>query len=132
MRAARAYGNLDRQTSVMVSDPVGLVVLLYDKLIQRIQEARAGFASKDVQARSDAISKAMELIEVGLMSSLDDSRGGEVAVRLRAHYQVWMAKLLRSNMQASVELLSEVEAEVKTIKLAWDELKGADGRGRAQ
>jgi len=130
MRAARAYGNLDRQTSVMVSDPVGLVVLLYDKLLQRLSEARAGFAAKNIPERSNAISKAIELIEVGLLSSLDDSRGGDVSSRLKAHYQVWMTKLFRANMQASVALIDEVEAEVKTIKLAWDELKLKDGGKR--
>jgi len=132
MRAARAYGNLDRQTSVMPSDPVGLVVLLYDKLLQRLQEAREGFARKDVMGRSEAISKSIELIEVGLLSALDDANGGEVAARLRAHYQVWMTKLFRANMLVSVQLLDEVEAEVKTIKLAWDELKGSAKVNRAQ
>jgi flagellar biosynthetic protein FliS len=131
MRAARAYGSLDRQTSVMVADKIGLVVLLYDKLTLRLQQARAAFEARDIPARSEAISKSIELIEVGLLSALDDAGGGEVAARLRAHYQLWLAKLLRSNMQASINLLSEVEEEVKTIKLAWDELNFPGGNGRA-
>jgi flagellar protein FliS len=116
----------------MVADPVGLIVLVYHRLTLRLQQARAAFEAKDIQARSDAISKCIELIEVGLLSALDDARGGDVASRLRAHYQLWLTKLLRSNMQASVDLLSEVEEEVKTIKLAWDELKDSFGKGRAQ
>jgi len=125
MRAARAYGNLGRQTSVMVSDPVGLVMLLYEKLIERINEAKSGFAARDVEARSAAISKAIELIELGLISSLDESKGGEVAKRLRIHYQIWLATLLQANMEASAALLDQVEREVRTIKSAWEELKGS-------
>lgn len=128
MRAARAYGNLGQQTSVMVSSSVGLVVMLYEKLLQRIGEAKKAFDEKDIPTRASAISKAIELIEVGLQSSLDDANGGGVAVRLRAHYQLWISKLFRSNMQASVDLLTEVEAEVKTIKSAWDELEAFRSR----
>jgi len=123
MRAARTYSNLGRETSVMVSDPVGLVMLLYDKLLQRINEARGGFAAGDIESRSSSISKAIELIEVGLLSSLDDTRGGEVSRRLRLHYQIWTATLLQANMRASPELLEKVESEVRTIKSAWEDLK---------
>jgi hypothetical protein len=35
-------------------------------------------------------------------------------------------------MEASVDLLLEVEDEVKTIKLAWDELKGPSGKDLVQ
>jgi flagellar protein FliS len=108
----------------MVSSPVGLVVLLYDKLLQRIREAQAAFTARDIPARAAAISKAIELVEVGLLPALNDRGGGDVAVRLRNHYQLWLAKLFRANMQASPELLVEIESEVRTIKLAWDELRG--------
>jgi len=132
MKAARAYGNLGLQTSVMVSDPVGLVILLYDRLLQRLQDARLGFTTRDIPARATAISKAIELIELGLLTSLDDAKGGEVAGRLRVHYQVWIAKLFQANMQASVELIEEVEAEVQTIKSAWAELKRVNSLSHAR
>jgi flagellar protein FliS len=116
----------------MVAGKVGLVVLLYDKLILRLQQAKASFEAKDIQGRSDAISKSIELIEVGLIAALDDARGGDLAARLRSHYQLWLTKLLKSKMEASVDLLLEVEDEVKTIKLAWDELKGPSGKDLVQ
>ena len=122
MRAARAYGNTDRQTSVMVSSSVGLVILLYDKLLVRLAEAKKGFGGRDIAARSAAISKAIELIEIGLVSSLDHRQGGDVAARLKIHYQVWIAKLFNANMRASEELLFEVEEEVRTLKSAWDQI----------
>jgi flagellar protein FliS len=107
----------------MISDRVGLVSLLYDKLLQRLQEARTAIDVNDVPTRASAISKAIELIEVGLLSSLDGARGGDIALRLRGHYQLWLAKLLEANLNASPVLLQEVDAEVRTIKSAWDELR---------
>lgn len=125
MRAARAYGKTDRQTAVMVSSSVGLVILLYDRLLQRLAEAKRCLVTRDIPARSEAISKSIELIEIGLISSLDVRQGGDIAARLKIHYNVWIAKLFNANMKASVELLDEVEQEVQTIKSAFSQIEQA-------
>jgi flagellar protein FliS len=128
MRAARAYGKTDRQTAVMVSSSVGLVILLYDRLLQRLAEAKRCLVTRDIPARSEAISKSIELIEIGLISSLDIRQGGDIAARLKIHYDVWIAKLFNANMKASVELLDEVEQEVQTIKSAFSQIEQANDK----
>ncbi len=128
MRAARAYGKTDRQTAVMVSSSVGLVILLYDRLLQRLAEAKRCLVTRDIPARSEAISKSIELIEIGLISSLDVRQGGDIAARLKIHYDVWIAKLFNANMKASVELLDEVEQEVQTIKSAFSQIEQASDK----
>lgn len=128
MRSARAYGKTDRQTAVMVSSPVGLVILLYDRLLLRLAEAKRCLVTRDIPARSEAISKSIELIEIGLISSLDVRQGGDIAARLKIHYDVWIAKLFNANMKASVELLDEVEQEVQTIKSAFSQIEQANDK----
>jgi len=128
MRAARAYGKTDRQTAVMVSSSVGLVILLYDRLLLRLAEAKRCLVTRDILARSEAISKSIELIEIGLISSLDVRQGGDIAARLKIHYDVWIAKLFSANMKASVELLDEVEQEVQTIKSAFSQIEQANDK----
>jgi flagellar protein FliS len=128
MRAARAYGKTDRQTAVMVSSSVGLVILLYDRLLQWLAEAKRCLVTRDIPARSEAISKSIELIEIGLISSLDIRQGGDIAARLKIHYDVWIAKLFNANMKASVELLDEVEQEVQTIKSAFSQIEQANDK----
>jgi len=128
MRAARAYGKTDRQTAVMFSSPVGLVILLYDRLLLRLAEAKRCLVTRDIPARSEAISKSIELIEIGLISSLDVRQGGDIAARLKIHYDVWIAKLFNANMKASVELLDEVEQEVQTIKSAFSQIEQANDK----
>ena len=128
MRSARAYGKTDRQTAVMVSSPVGLVILLYDRLLLRLAEAKRCLVTRDIPSRSEAISKSIELIEIGLISSLDVRQGGDIAARLKIHYDVWIAKLFNANMKASVELLDEVEQEVQTIKSAFSQIEQASDK----
>ena len=63
MRAARAYQRVDQNTAVLAGDPIDLVLLLYDKLIQRINEALRAIELADVAARGEAIGKAIDLRE---------------------------------------------------------------------
>ena len=123
MRAARAYQNVDRHTAVISGNTVDLVILLYEKLLQRFREARKAIEINDIPARGEATSKAIELIEKGLIGCLDMRQGGAVAEQLRYQYSLWLNQVLRCNLNADVELLDKVEAQVKDILSAWQEIK---------
>lgn len=123
MRAARAYQNVGQHTAVIAGDPIDLVILLYDKLLQRFREVRVALERADISARGEACGKAIELIEKGLIGCLDMKQGGTIATQLRAQYARWMTMILRCNLSADPELLGSLEAEVKDILSAWHELK---------
>jgi len=122
LRAARSYGAVDRETSVVVADPMGLIKLIYDRLTQTIVLAGDALETGDIEARSKAINRAIELIDLGLINALDFERGGDLSKRLSAHYMSWIARLSQANAQSSIETLKAVEGEVRMIKSAWDEL----------
>jgi flagellar protein FliS len=123
MRAARAYQNVDRHTAVISGNTVDLVILLYEKLLQRFREARKAIELNDISARGEATSKAIELIEKGLIGCLDMRQGGALAEQLRHQYSLWLNQVLRCNLTADLGLLEKVEAEVKDILSAWQEIK---------
>lgn len=128
MRAARAYQSVGQHTAVMAADPIDLVILLYDKLLQRLREVRQAIASGDIGARGEACGKAIELVEKGLIGCLDMAQGGTIATSLRHQYLRWMNLMLRSNMTADAALVDEVESQVKEILSAWQELKARRAR----
>jgi flagellar protein FliS len=123
MRAARAYQSVDRHTAVIGGNQIDLVILLYDKLLQRFREIRVSIEGGEIVARGQAVGKAIELIESGLIACLDLDQGGELAKQLRAHYSRWMTGLLRCNLNSDLSLLEKIEHEVKEILSAWRELK---------
>jgi flagellar protein FliS len=123
MRAARAYQSVDRHTAVISGNGVELVILLYEKLLQRFREVRKAIEGHDISARGEATSKAIELIEKGLIGCLDMRQGGEVAAQLRYQYGLWLNQVLRCNLNADLGLLDKVEAEVRDILSAWQEIK---------
>jgi flagellar biosynthetic protein FliS len=127
MRAARAYQNVSQQTAVIGADTLQLVVLLYEKLLDRIREARAAQVASDIAARGRATSLAIELIEKGLVGSLDTARGGDVALKLKEQYSLWMLQMIQFNQHGKLDLLEALENQVKTVLSAWRELKAGEG-----
>lgn len=123
MRAARAYQRIDQNTAVLAGDPIDLVLLLYDKLIQRINEALRAIELADVAARGEAIGKAIDLIEKGLVASLDMAQGGEVARQCKRQYATWLALLLKASAESDPRLLSLVASQVREIADSWKQVK---------
>lgn len=123
MRAARAYQAVGQQTAVMAAGTVDLVLLLYDRLLDRIREARQALMAGHIAERGRFTGLAIEIIEKGLIGSLDDRRGGAVAQSLRKQYEIWMLLLIKANLEAGVSQLDSVESQVRTVRSAWQELK---------
>lgn len=125
MRAARRYQSVGQQTAVMAAGTIDLVLLLYDKLLDRVREARQALDKGDIATRGRCTGLAIEIIEKGLIGSLDDRRGGEVARGLRRQYEIWMLQLLRANLEGSANLFESVDGQVRLVRSAWQELKAS-------
>src|SRR6185295_10441697 len=95
------------EARVMSATPLELVRILYDAARQAVEEARRCLAAGDIAARSRQISKAGSIL-VELAASLDESRGGEIARRLKALYDYMGMRLLDANVRQADEPLAEV------------------------
>jgi len=123
MRAARAYQSVSQHTSVIGANTLDLVLLLYEKLLERLRQAKECVAAGDIAGRGKSTGLAIEIIEKGMIGALDMSQGGDIAIRLKEQYQYWMVSLLRFNMEGDLSLLEAVEAQVKTVRSGWEEIK---------
>ena len=103
---------------VLSQDPVALVGLLYQSAIGAVRDARSYLSQGDIRARSNAISRAMEIL-VELTTSLDHNRGGEIAFRLGQLYDYMRGRLLDANLQQADEPLAEVLGLLATLAEAW-------------
>jgi flagellar protein FliS len=107
----------------MGANTLELVLLLYEKLLERIRQARECLESSDIAGRGRATGLAIEIIEKGMIGSLDMQQGGDLAVRLREQYEFWMIQLLKFNLEADLKALEAVEAQIRTVRSGWEELK---------
>ena len=63
----------------MSASPHKLISMLFDGAKTAIIMARHHMAQGDIQAKGNAISKALNIVENGLKSSLDSAAGGPAA-----------------------------------------------------
>ena len=74
-RAAAAYQRINVETSMHTIDQHQLVSLLYEGVLGAIATARGALARGDVSTKCGSISKAVRILEEGLMTALDRQAG---------------------------------------------------------
>ncbi|MGF6779429.1 flagellar export chaperone FliS [Paraburkholderia sp. GAS334] len=116
---ANAYARVGVETGVMGASPHRLIVMLYQGARQAIAQARMHLQQGNIQARGEAIGKAIEIIGSGLQQSLNLEAGGEIAERLDGLYTYMARRLLDANIKQSEAMLVEVDGLLATLEEAW-------------
>lgn len=120
--AISAYQKVSVDAAVEVADPHRLILLLFSGAQAAVGRARAAMQQKEVAAKGEAISKAIDIISNGLKASLDREKGGEIADRLDALYDYMVLRLLNANLKNDLKALEEVSGLLEEIHSAWREI----------
>ena len=112
-RTVGAHGNLAE------ASPHQVVKVMLDALLSRIAEASGHIERGESQAKGEKIGKALGIIEA-LTLGLDKERGGELAANLERLYDYASRTLLKAQLESRTDLLKEVSALLREIKLGWD------------
>jgi len=107
-------------TSVDTLDAGKLIVLLYDKLEEKLQLAIDRLNNGDMMGKGNAILKSQDII-MELLSSLN-LKAGQIAVNLQALYLFMFRELNRINLEKDVDALKKVLRAVQELKSAWVEI----------
>ena len=119
---AAAYTQIAVETSVPSSDPHALIILLFEGAEAAIHLAKGKMLEKDIPAKGNALSRAIQIISNGLRASLDIEAGGEIAERLAALYDYIAARLLWANLKDDTAALDECLRLLGEIHSAWAEI----------
>ena len=119
-RNLNAYRNLAAQTAVSEASPIELIVLVYKRLIDNLRLAQK--AMEEGRENAEQISKALDLIQKGLLAALDHEKGGEISKNLAALYDWAIREILRSRLKNSPEILSGVIEVFRNLEAAWVEI----------
>ena len=109
-----------RQGSAQGRHPVGLVVKLYDAIIEDFRQALAAVSRGDVERRVSVLNHALLAI-AELESVLDHERGGDVAKHLKGFYQVTRAMIVEENVRARPEGLEKLINLFLPVRQAWQQ-----------
>lgn len=128
---AGAYARVGIETLAMSASPHQLIAMLFDGAKTAIGMARHHMGAGEIEAKGNAISKAMGIVENGLKASLDakaaGTEGTTLVSNLSALYDYVIRRLLHANLHNDAAALDEVDALLDSLASAWREIE--PGRG---
>lgn len=120
---ANSYAKVGLQSAAMSASPHQLITMLFDGAKTAIVMARHHMANKEIAAKGNAISKAINIIDNGLKVSLDAEAGGkagaELVANLSALYDYISQRLMYANLRNDPSLLDEADRLLDSIGSAW-------------
>ncbi len=114
-----------RQVNVETSDPLSLIVLLYDGLIRFLNGARKRLSDGDMAY--EECRKVRSILSY-LMTTLKDN-GSEIERNLRGLYFFMYKQVVLANGERNARKIEEILPIVQDLRSAWVELKDREGAG---
>ena len=110
-----------RETAVRGASRVGLVVLLYEQIIEDLRRAVKALEQNQIELRTRHINHAI-LVVGHLQSTLDFEQGDAVARELDRFYHALRSKLTEAQARASKQLLQLQINQLLSLRDAWIEV----------
>jgi len=117
-----AYEKMRLETSVNHASPHQLITLLFDGALHAMKLAILYLQKGKIAEKGAAISKAINIIDNGLKSSLDFEQGGEIAENLNDLYQYISQQLMLANLHNDQEKLQCCFNLLNNIAESWREI----------
>ena len=110
-----------RKTRVVTSDPLKLVLMCYEGVLDKLMLARQNIADRDYEAKGNALVKAKEILDE-LLCSLNHEKGGSIAGNLESLYNYMLRRILHADLKNDTSAIDEVAGMVRELKSAWEEV----------
>jgi flagellar secretion chaperone FliS len=107
-----------RRAAVQTATSAGLVIILYEMLIDDLSHAIAAMRAGSIQSRSDRLNHAFAVLGL-LEGSLDRDKGGLAAESLSRFYTHLRRQLLAAQFQSNDRLLERQIALILDVQEAW-------------
>ncbi len=120
MMRANPYAKY-KQMETNTTDPLKLVIMLYDGAIQALKRSIDLIDKRDYEGKFKQLDKAQNII-FELMACLDHNRGGDVAKNLNSLYTFMITRILEANASLDVNAIAEVIVLLENLNDSWKEL----------
>jgi len=120
---AKAYAQVGLESAVMSASPHQLVVMLFDGARSALIRAGILIQQGDIPGKGNALSKAINIIDNGLIAGLSREKGDpELVDNLEALYSYMVRRLIHANLHNDQQAITEVMALLENIADAWRQI----------
>ena len=120
-RIAKAYASISVDTSIKDSSPLELIVLVFDKIFDHLTRGKKELILGETGA--EPLTKAVDLLNVGLIASLNKEHGGQIAENLEAVYLWAINKIIEARLNKKPDRIDEVVKVLNPIYDGWRDLQ---------
>ena len=99
-----------------------LVGMLFDAALGALARARGAIQQGDIEAKSQAIRKALTIVGEGLRASLNVAQGGNLAQDLDRLYGYIELRLTQANLRNDEAAIEECAALLRPVQEAWQKI----------
>ena len=116
-RAMQSYQAISAHTSVGISEPADLILLVFEKLFDHLNAAEQDLLRQE--SAQVPFDKAIDIFTIGLVPALDLERGGQIAANLASLYDWSIRHLLKAKIHKDAAMVREVHDVLLPIYESW-------------
>lgn len=116
---ANAYAQVGLESAVLSASQNQLTSLLFDGALNTLARAKISMENNATVAKGQLISKAINIIEVGLIEALEPFSDDPLAVQLLSLFDYTVRQLMLANLHNDVEKLQHCQSLLQDIASAW-------------
>ncbi len=110
-----------KKTKIETADPVRLVIMCYDAVINDLKDAKKYQREKNLEATYDKVRHAQDII-TELLVGLDYEKGGDIAVNLGRLYNYILRHLIAVNSRSGPDYYDPLIKIMEELREAWQEI----------
>lgn len=120
-KQAMQYRSVELETKVSSASPHQLIQMLFEGVVERLNQAKAASQQGDIAGRGLFLGKALSIVS-GLRESLNMELDSELPKNLDRIYEYIQFRLVKANVHDDNSAYDEVIQLIKTIKSGWDSI----------
>lgn len=109
-----------KRVKIETATPEALILMLYDGALRFMTQAEQAFEEKSIEKINNNLVR-VQAIFTELQTSLDKSKGGEIATNLERLYIFFNSRLTEANMKKDIQPLLEIKPMVQNLRDTWEE-----------
>jgi flagellar secretion chaperone FliS len=118
--AAKHYAMINLESNALVADPHKLISMLFEGAVIALNQAEFDIKNDKLTEKFTSISKAIDIILLGLDASLKYESGNKLGENLHMLYQYMAHQLTLANLHNDINRIQEVRHLVNELKGAWN------------
>ncbi|XOV88288.1 MAG: flagellar export chaperone FliS [Pseudomonadota bacterium] len=120
-KALKAYQTVGIESGVIGANPHQLVLMLLKGALDRITTARGAMLRGEIARKGEAIGQTLSIVD-SLRASVDQEKGGQLAVNLVSLYTFVEDELLAANLASDPDRLQSAGDVLTLIADGWEEI----------